>query len=264
MAAVFVLLTDFGSGDCYAGQVKGALARKAPDAKVIDLTHEVRPFKPLHAGFFLATSEAHFPRGSVFICVVDPGVGGRRDLVMLKKNGRFFLAPDNGLLSLLRRKSGNEWAWRLRANQEGLAGGRTFHARDIMAPMAARLAHGEDPAELGDEIDPRTLYDHPVCQPRREGQILEAAVLHVDRFGNCILNLGEDDWLPELGRSGLTLVEPERRELDYALCYEELKPGLLGLVHGSQGYLELALNQDSAAKLLGLDIESRVKIGLPA
>lgn len=257
-----VLLTDFGLADPYVGQLKGALLRHAPHARILDLCHQVEPFNILQAAFFLGVSRQWFPEDSVFVSVVDPGVGGDRRIILMEKHGQFFLAPDNGLVSFVMQRGGASRvrdvtpAWRRDASA-------TFHGRDIFAPLAARLAGDASPSELGDEVNPHSLARLLGVEPTRAGERIEATVLHVDRFGNCITNLDVASWTPVLFKSRTpSLVVPAVRELFPVVTYEKLAPGELGLIKGSQGYLELAVNQQSAAALLGLSSGAGVTISL--
>lgn len=133
MLPVIVLLTDFGHVDPYVGQMKGVLLCHAPQATIVDLCHEVRAQDVRQAGFLLQGSCRHFPAGSVFVCVVDPGVGSARDILLAEFGGRLFLAPDNGLLSFLLDEPAR-W-WRTQTDMSGAS--RTFHGRDVFAGLAA-------------------------------------------------------------------------------------------------------------------------------
>lgn len=262
MGAPVVLLTDFGLQDPYVGQMKGALLTHAPGAVMVDLCHQVRPFDVLQASFFLESSRRHFPDGAVFVCVVDPGVGGDRRIVLLEKFGQFFLAPDNGLLSLTLSKGAPSRvrdvtpAWRRDASA-------TFHGRDIFAPLAARLLLGEAPAALGQETSPHGLARLPGIEPEIDGDTLHGAVLHVDRFGNCILNLDTARFetrffkthAPELSAPSSLPVHP-------SATYERLPGDALGVIKGSQGFLELAMNRRSAAEHLKLQPGSPLSFNL--
>ena len=201
MSRHVVLLTDFGLLDPYVGQMKGALARHAPDAPVIDLCHAVEPGNAAQAGFMLRASLEHFPEASVFACVVDPGVGTSRSVLIARAKGRFVLAPDNGLLAPL-LDAAPEAAVLAADISLFPTASATFHGRDIFAPLAARLARGALPETLGRPVDASTLV-RP-AHPRAafaDGRI-DAQVAHVDRFGNCLLNMEEWYWLPRLLRAG--------------------------------------------------------------
>jgi len=252
MARHAVLLTDFGLRDPYVGQMKGKLLTHAPEARIVDLCHQVEPFNILQAGFFLASSRGWYPEGTVFVCVVDPGVGGDRRIVLLEKFKQYFLAPDNGLLTFVLHHSGPSRArdvtppWRREASA-------TFHGRDLFAPLAAKLVNDTPPWQLGEEVNPHSLARIPGTEPTRENETVSAMILHVDRFGNCILNLETAEWGPVLFKANTpSLSAPESVPLNPVLTYERLAEGELGVIKGSQGYLELAMNQESAAARHGL------------
>ncbi|MFP5238210.1 MAG: S-adenosyl-l-methionine hydroxide adenosyltransferase family protein, partial [Acidobacteriota bacterium] len=150
------LLTDFGLDDPYVGQMKGALAMHGPCVPVLDLCHNVVPYNMLQAGFILRASCGHFPPGTVFVNVVDPGVGGARRIVILEALDRFFLAPDNGLLTMILEAAPDCRAYEV-DQAHFVAASATFHGRDIFAPLAVRLALGAGPDVLGRQTDPAGL-----------------------------------------------------------------------------------------------------------
>lgn len=258
---IIALLTDFGLGDPYVGQMKGVLAGLAPEAVVVDVSHQVRPFDVMQGAFYLAASWRFFPEGSVLVGVVDPGVGTERRLVIGKREGRFFLGPDNGLLALVfGPESGDVTgarAWELATPPASGARSNTFHGRDILAPAAARLALGADPHRLGRPFDPKALHRPAWAEPEQRGREIAAHVLHVDRFGNCLLNLPEGLW-PEGGLERVELLAPLLQPLVPVRTYAEISAGGVGVLVGSQGYWELAVNQGSAAAVLGLAPGKRV------
>ena len=254
------LITDFGLSDPYVGQMRAVLARKAPGSRVVDISHDVAPFNVAQAAFFLAASYEHFPADAVILAVVDPGVGTGRAIAALEVEGRLLVAPDNGLLALALK---NAWAANIRAFDLSAAMdapsrvSHTFHGRDVFAPLAAWLALGGKPGELGREIDPETLvslpWSHPDIRPGRAC----GHVLHIDRFGNCVLNLEAGS----LGiPTGLRLTVPAGGGLTYARTYGDMPEGGPGLLEGSQGFLELAVNQRSAAKRFGLSMGDAIEL----
>ncbi|WP_235185554.1 SAM hydrolase/SAM-dependent halogenase family protein [Desulfonatronum thiodismutans] len=249
------LLTDFGLDDPYVGQMKGVLAGLAPEAVVVDVSHQVRPFDVMQGAFYLAASWRFFPEGSVLVGVVDPGVGTERRLVIGKREGRFFLGPDNGLLALVFGPESGDVsgarAWELTMPPASGARSNTFHGRDILAPAAARLALGADPLRLGRPLDPEALHRPVWAAPEQRGREIAAHVLHVDRFGNCLLNLPES-LLPEAGMGRVELLAPLLQPLVPVRTYAQIPEGGVGMLVGSQGYWELAVNQGNAAAVLGL------------
>lgn len=254
------LLTDFGLADPYVGQMKAVLVRKAPDCPVVDISHDVTPFNVAQAGFFLASSYLHFPKDAVILSVVDPGVGTERRIVGLQLDERLLIAPDNGLLSLALKTA---WTGSVRAFDLSAAldapkkVSHTFHGRDVFAPLAAWLALGGDPAGLGGEIDPGRLICRDWSEPGVTSRSACGHVLHIDRFGNCVLNLEPGS----IGTpSGLRLTSPAGGPIDYVTTYADMPEGAPGLLEGSQGFLEIAVNQRSAAKRFGLSMGDPVEL----
>lgn len=258
------LITDFGLSDPYVGQMKAVLARKAPACKVIDISHEVEPFNVAQAGFFLAASYGHFPDDAVILSVVDPGVGTDRRLAGLRIDSRFLIAPDNGLLSLALKTA---WSADIKAYDLTAAldaprkVSHTFHGRDVFAPLAAWIALGGDPGQLGEEIDPASLSTRAWSQPLIGKGSARCHVLHIDHFGNCVLNL--EGGAIEAG-ANLHMVSPAGGNLAYVTTYGEMSEGTPGLLEGSQGFLEIAVNQRSAAKAFGLNIGDPVELAWEA
>lgn len=238
MHATIVLLTDFGLADPYVGQMKGVIRCTAPDACVLDLCHEISPHNIAQASFLLQCSNSYFPRNSIFICVVDPGVGTSRAIIAAEYGDQIFLAPDNGLLSFLPQES---YWWRLHAPSVVISS--TFHGRDIFAPLAARLACGAPMASLASRVTRSDISSMQSIPSRILEDSIICEILHVDRFGNCLLNISENmvDQLGDFWR-----IEPEyliRRVKTYA----EIGPHEIGILAGSQGVMELAMNQGSCA-----------------
>lgn len=243
MLNAIVLLTDFGLADPYVGQMKGAILCLAPAVPCVDLCHNVQPHNVAHASFILQSSLQHFPRRSAFLCVVDPGVGTARKLLLARNDGRFFLAPDNGLLSFLCDLDTDWWV----LHKPHAPHSSTFHGRDILAPAAARLAGGKLPEDLGVRCDPRHIEHVSSPPPLVDSDHLSCTVLHVDRFGNCLLDLPPQS-LPD-SHAAWTL---NGRTVTPVKTYADLQPGRIGLLVGSQGVMELTMNQAALAQELRL------------
>lgn len=284
MPPIVALLTDFGEEDAYAGVLKGVLLRLEPALRLVDLTHRVEPFNVLSAAYLLLSAWDHFPPGTVFLAVVDPGVGTARGALAAQADERLLIAPDNGTVSLLLRRKPGLRAWRLR--EEGLptppaagdaygedaartaARSSTFHGRDIFAPAAARAAAGGLQAVRGEEIRPVTL---PEAWPERDpaGTRLAGRILHVDRFGNCISSLHRDD-LSGLGApfEKLRVRLGRARLAGLRRTYGEAPPGGLLACLGSSGFLEVAVREGSAARRLRVQSGARIEVtggsGAPA
>ena len=248
---MIVLLTDFGLSDPYVGQMKGALISRAPDCHIVDLTHEVPPFGLTQAGFFLQASYKFFGEGSIFLAVVDPGVGSRRRIVGLEAEGHLFLAPDNGLLSLLLEHSTDVRAYHFN-NPLQMCVSATFHGRDVFAPLAAQVFAGDSPESLGREIDPSELVRLGWSAPVRNGAKIQAHALHVDHFGNVITNFMISEWSNDLIGPMEISTGIARLPLRRVGAYCDLEHGEVGFIAGSQGFFEIAMNMGNAADLLSL------------
>jgi len=245
-----LLLTDFGTRDGYPAVMKGVIWSIAPQVEVVDLTHEIPPQDVLGAALTLGRAAPYFSAGTIFLAVVDPGVGTVRRPLAARLGGQFFVAPDNGLLTLVwegAERGGQpiELVW-LDRPQYGLPGvSRTFHGRDIFAPAAAHLANGVPLTELGTPIqDPLRL---PLPAPRRTPAGWQGQVIHVDRFGNLATNLNAAH-LPPSGQVEVRIAG--ERIAGIVLAYGDRPPGSLAALIDSDGALSIVLVNGSAAQRL--------------
>lgn len=237
---VLTLTTDFGTRDHYVGAMKGAVASIAPRVRILDISHEIPRYDIAEGAFAIAQSFAYYPRGTVHVVVVDPGVGTDRKPLAAMAGRHFFVAPDNGVLSQVFEKAGGFQA-RSIEERHGLGVlSRTFHGRDLFAPAGARLATGLPFREIGPALaDP--VLQAPVSVANGRGR-----VLHVDSFGNIVTSFLPGD-LP----SGQGLAIRGRAVSARAETYASARhAGCPFLIVGSSGYLEVSLNQDSAARHL--------------
>lgn len=244
------LTTDFGLLDHYVGVMKGVIATIAPDASVVDITHDIPPFMISEGAYVVGQTYPYFPAGTVHVAVVDPGVGSNRRAILLEAAGQFFVGPDNGVFSFVLSRAD----WRCRElNQERFfrpAVSATFHGRDIFAPVAAHLAAGAPPAELGPVID--NPYQLSLAKPVRAARrIWMGTVLKVDRFGNLITNFPAADF-SELSQTPFRMTVG-LSQVDYLTPNYAVAPiGEPVLIAGSAGFYEVIANQASAAKILGV------------
>ncbi|MDP9190799.1 MAG: SAM-dependent chlorinase/fluorinase [Acidobacteriota bacterium] len=243
------LLTDFGTRDPYVAAMKGVIASRT-NAPVIDLTHEIAPFDVLEAAWFLGTVVSYWPAGTIFVCVVDPGVGTSRRIIAAESEGRLFLAPDNGLLTFvsLRRIYSVENASLFLPN-----GSNTFHGRDRFAPVAAALANGLSIEEVGPRIDRIITLDY---EPPSYGQDIAAGtVVAIDRFGNVITDIEASRvaFAPIVLRVGEWAID--RLEINYG----DAAPGPF-LIVGSSGCIEISIANASAAEELRVNRLQRVEL----
>ncbi len=247
------LLTDFGTADGYAAAMAGVVAATAPDAVVEHASHAIDQGDVFGAALALSRYAGFYPEGTVHVVVVDPGVGTARRAIAARIDGRYFVAPDNGALSLVLQGAGE--AALVEITDPGIVEGAsaTFHGRDIFAPAAGHLVRGGALKKLGPEVhDPHLL---PMPQPRQTGTGVEGEVLEVDRFGNLITNIPAD-WVPsgaEVGVAG-TAVGPVRR------TYGDVESGeVLGLI-GSVELLEVSVRDGRAADRLEVGRGAKVVV----
>jgi S-adenosylmethionine hydrolase len=251
---IVALLSDFGSLDAYVGIMKGVILSQDPAIRIIDLAHQVRPFDLLSAGYLLYTAWDYLPPGSAFCAVVDPGVGGKRGALLAEVGGRYLIAPDNGLISLLlrMRPGGNVHALLLerivRPGQPEEPSG-TFHGRDLFAPAAAMCARGRASRIRGARIRPVLL---PAVFPDRGSRTAAGRILHIDRFGNCISSLHESDLETLKGEDEVSIRIGALRERSIRTTYSEVEVGQPLCLLGSSGFLEVSVREGSAAELLGI------------
>jgi S-adenosylmethionine hydrolase len=255
---LITLTTDFGTADHFVGTMKGVILGIAPRARIIDITHEIAPYELNEAAFVIAQAWSYFPKGTVHVVVIDPSVGSARRPILAEARGQYFIAPDNGVLSMIYAAAPTKVRVISNAKLMGKQVSRTFHGRDIFAPAAAHLAHGVPAARFGKTIaDPvRSFLLKPTQLSRRDWS---GAVLKVDRFGNLITNLHIDDF-PEVKTRPIELRVGLERIHRLALTYSETAIGELAAIVGSSGYIEVAANQNSAAKLLGCGAGAPVEL----
>ncbi|QJA06697.1 SAM-dependent chlorinase/fluorinase [Thermosulfurimonas marina] len=249
MKGPVVLLTDFGLADHYVGVMKGVILSRVPEAVLVDLTHEIPPQDVRTAAYELWVSYRYFPQGSLFVCVVDPGVGTERRALLLETEGYLFLGPDNGLFTPLFLSHRHFKLYALEVERFLLPEpSRTFHGRDLFAPAAAALLSGLPPEECGSRVSDPVLLLWPRPEPRPGG--LKVPVLRVDRFGNLI-TAATREHLPERGFRVLVA----GREIPFAGTYAEVPEGHPLALWGSDGFLEIAVNRGSAAEVFGPEPE---------
>jgi len=256
---LLTLTTDFGTQDAYVGAMKGVIAGVAPEVRTVDVTHAVAPQDVMEAAWTLREAAPFFPPGTVHLAVVDPGVGTDRRAIACRIGAHTFVGPDNGLFSLLLGPDGlgpeapeaiveldRPAYWRTPRPA------RTFHGRDLFAPVAAHLAAGRALAEVGTPAPADSLVRLHWVRPRADEQGVQGWVVHVDRFGNAVTNIPAD--LAEGHRKGRDLrCYAGSAILDgVRQTYAEVAAGDPVLVVGSSGHLEVAVNGGDAAALLSL------------
>ena len=236
------LLTDFGTRDGYVAAMKGVLATLAPDAVVDDASHDVEPGDIASAAWALGAYWRRYPPGTVHLVVVDPGVGTKRDAIAIEADGRFLVAPDNGVLSWALRDAQAVTAMH-ELERPAHAIASTFHGRDLFAPAAARLAAGDPIASIGPAK--RGIVRLPWPEPVHHADGVDGVVIHVDRFGNLVTNI------PTSEAIGDCFVRVGMMEVEVRNTYGDVDVGELVAHAGSRGLIEVAMRDGRAADRLG-------------
>jgi S-adenosylmethionine hydrolase len=266
MTDVITFLTDFGLQDDFVGTCHGVMARIAPEARVIDVTHGIAPQAIMQGALVLRSTMKYMPVG-VHLAVVDPGVGGeRRPLALRTSDGRVLVGPDNGLLLLAADALGIDTAHELANERYRLPEvSRTFHARDVFAPAAAHLAAGIAIDELGPSIDPSELVRIEAPDPEIGQAMISATVVAVDRFGNVATNMRSDD-VASLGVARGDRVEVmltfDRYYAIVADAFADAASGELILYEDSYGFMTLAISNGNAARLTGIGLGDELRIAV--
>lgn len=255
---MIALLTDFGNRDGFAGVVKGVLLSHCPRARIVDLSHEISPQDVTGAALVLASAVDYFPAGTVHLAVVDPGVGSQRRALAVETEDFVLVGPDNGVLSLAaRRRSWRRIVHLDRAEAFLPRPSRTFHGRDVFAPVAAKIACGVAPGDLGTEVDDMVEISLP--QPRRTDSVLEGEVVYIDRFGNLISNLRMED-LCDFRPEDLSVSIGGVQIVGISSHYAEVREGKPLALWNSWGHLEIAVRNGSAARHLRVRPGDRVEV----
>jgi len=256
--SVITLTTDFGTQDWFVGTMKGVILGIHPQAKPVDITHEIAPGDIRAGAFALMAVAPYFPKGTIHVAVVDPGVGSQRSAIAVKTRRAIFIGPDNGVLTwALRQESIVEL--RLITNDKFLLHplSRTFHGRDIFAPTAAHLSAGKKFNQVGPKINDWVKLPWPA--PQQSEKFLTGEIIHIDRFGNAITNLAQD-LLREAEWAMASIIVKRHKLGPPQDCYAAGQPGQAMTTLSSAGFLEIAVNGSSAANQLKLKRGDAVKV----
>ena len=274
-SGLIVLLSDFGQQDSYVGTMKGVIAGIAPECRVVDLTHGIPRGDVHRAAFHLWQATAYFPENTIFVAVVDPGVGTTRRALGVAWPEFTCIAPDNGLLTYLLARAQPSLTVELDVpayQLEERSG--TFHGRDIFAPIAAHLASGTPLEEMGSPAEELNLFNLPSLSIDAEGN-LRGQVLFADHFGNLITSMGLwqtqgeqlvlDPWLPdcrsvEFNRMKVRLRLPNGISIPLSTTFGDVDPGELVAYIGSSGLMEIGVNLGNAAEMLGLTTNQEIRL----
>jgi S-adenosylmethionine hydrolase len=258
-APTIVFMTDFGILDDSVAICRGVMYSVMPDVRIVDLTHQVTPYSILDGARFLHGATPYYPAGTVFVVVIDPGVGSSRKAIVAKsKRGQYFVLPDNGLLTLVEQRDGIEAA-RAITNPAWMIGSKlssTFHGRDIFSPVGAHMARGDDWTSVGPEVPVGALVRLDLKAAKVDGRGLSAEIIATDGpFGNLVTNVDADEFLKLGYQRGqevpVTLGEKEMK-IKFVRTFSDLPLGEPLLYIDSRGHLGLAVNQGSFAAAYGI------------
>jgi len=260
--SIVTLLSDFGLKDPYVAEMKAAIISICPEARIVDVSHEVEKFNVRMGAFVLASAASYFPEGTIHVAVVDPGVGTKRRPILVEAERGFYVGPDNGLLMLAAEREGIRHVYVLSNPRFMLPRvSKTFHGRDVFAPAAAHLARGCEPSDFGPEI--KDYVVPKFAKPRLTKDKLVGEVLHVDDFGNVITNVSG----VELERAGvredamLRLRFKDRAvKLRFCSTYGDVPVGEPLALIGSHDFLEVSVNQGNASQRLGAKVGGAVAV----
>ena len=270
------ILTDFGLEDTYVGVMKGVIQGIVPGASIIDLSHAVEPQNLQQAAFMLLNSYSYFPAGTVFLVVVDPGVGTSRMPVVVQAGGYTFVAPDNGVLSYVLSQVDTYQVFALENESYQLANAsQTFHGRDIFAPAAAYIANGVSPDRFGTEID--NLVELPSSSMEMVDNEIVGEVIHIDHFGNLITNIGKfqsensnhlklNPLIVNAGsnyrfaRLNAKVIIGDMQIEGISSTYGQVAVGETLALIGSSGFLEVSVNQGNAAEKISIKKNTQVRL----
>jgi len=258
---IITLTTDFGTNDHFVGAVKGVILGIVPEAAIVDISHAVQAYDVLDGALAISQTYSYFPAGTVHLVVVDPGVGTTRRPIIASSDGYHFVAPDNGVLSMVYAKEQSIHVRHVTSDhyfRQPVS--NTFHGRDVFAPVAAYLAKMVDSHKFGEEIEDYVRFAAPRPKAVAENR-LRAVVLKVDRFGNLITNVTPED-APALfaGKVGFKIVVGSKEITAIRTAYAEGTPGEVFGIVGSMGYLEIVANRAAAAQITGAGKGSEVSV----
>jgi len=258
--SIITLLTDFGYKDNFVGVVKGVILGINPKVHVVDLCHEVEPQDIMGAAFALKTAYKYFPKDTIHIVIIDPGVGSGRLPILVKTKDYYFIGPDNGVLSLALEEQEIEGIVYLDNYEFHLRPvSNTFHARDIFAPVAVHLSKGISYQLFGKGVKVYKKIKLP--KPKIKPHLISGEIIYIDRFGNLFTNISQDI-KDKIKRPKIIIKNKLIRGLKSS--YAQARPGKLLAIWGSSGFLEIAVNSGNAKENLGAKIGEKVEITINA
>ena len=248
---IITLTTDYGTNDHLVGTLKGVILKINPDVTIVDITHEVAPYDVLDVALAIAWAYCYFPARTIHVVIVDPGVGTERRPLLVSGETQYFVAPDNGVLSLVYEQETALLVRHATAEHYFLQPvSKTFHGRDIFAPVAGWLSKGWQSASMGEEISDYKRFALP--KPKAADGVTQGTVLRMDHFGNLITNFRPDDMPDGALKSGTLKMQVNGKEVKRLVeTFAQGEPGEPVALVGSSGFIEIAVNKGNAARVVG-------------
>jgi S-adenosylmethionine hydrolase len=259
------LLTDFGIDDEYVGLMKGVILSINPSAAIVDITHQIDPQDLIQAAFTIKSSYCYFPKNTVHLIIVDPGVGGKRDIIAVQMMGHIFIAPDNGVLTLIYDEGNIDAIVRIENSTYFLKSvSQTFHGRDIIAPVGAHIANGVDLNRVGAELGLRDIVRLPDLRSSisQKGELI-GKIVSIDRFGNLITNIESkqlNDYCQRDQSCKPQIWIGQNIVVGITTTYESAAQNQPLALIGSRGFLEVAVNKGCAKQHFNVKKGDRVKV----
>lgn len=249
---IITLTTDYGTNDHLVGVLKGVILKVNPEATIIDITHAVTPYDLLDGALAIASAYPYFPARTIHVVIVDPGVGTERRPILVSGQNQYFIAPDNGVLSGVYEKEPNLTVRHLTSEHYFLQPvSKTFHGRDVFAPVAAWLSKNWQPASMGETIEDFKRFALP--RPKEADGLLKGVVMKVDSFGNLITNFRSEDLAAEsMEKEKVQLQVGNHAVTRMVKMFASGNPGEPVAYIGSSGYVEIAVNKGNASKTMGI------------
>jgi len=260
MTQIITLTTDFGLADPYVAEMKAVILGINPSVEIVDISHQIEKFNIRMGAYILASAAPYFPKGTIHVAVVDPGVGTKRKPILIETEKGFFIGPDNGVLALAAEKQGVRHIYEI-ANPKYMLTkvSTTFHGRDIFAPAAAHISKGVPPLEFGPEI--RRIVKPQFAKIVRKGSMLVGEIIHVDGFGNVVTNFTAEE-LESLGIGESLNIKIGEVALKLKFCraYAEVGAKKPLAIIGSHDFLEISVNKGNAAEMFGAKVGDKVML----
>jgi len=257
---VVALLTDFGVDDPYVGVMKGIILSINPNAVIVDVTHGIGKYQVIQGALILKSCYKYFPKGTVFVVVVDPGVGSMRRAIAIKTSNYIFIGPDNGILTPAAFDDGVVDVYEVEKYTLPVVS-RTFHGRDVFAPVAARISMGKPIEDVGRRISVKSIVSIEISKSETHNGEIIGEVIYIDSFGNAVTNIHPNS-LRLLGIEEGDLVSVEidriRYEIPWVKAYSDVGKGELLIITNSFNYIELSVNQGNASEALKLKVGSKI------